>query len=1053
MKLKLTWLMTLFMAFVMQFSFAQEKTITGTVTSSAEGLPLPGVNVIVKGTSRGVQTDFDGNYSIKASEGETLVFSFVSMKSAEMLVGSSSTIDLAMAEDVAALDEVIVVAYGTQKKEAVVGAISTISAKTIETQQVTSPLRALQGAVAGVNLITAGGQPGSAPQIRIRGFASINSAQGPLIVLDGSPFNGNLNTISQDQIESITVLKDASSTSLYGSRGANGVILVTTKKGKLGKGAKITFRTQYGLSNPAVGLHDLVGTEDNLKLSWQAIRNNNQYTLGQNASVAGLNASNQLIGNLGYNPYNVANPIDANGNLVPGANLLWETDWEDELIREDVPRINHNLSISGGSDKTTYFFSLDYLKEDGPVITSDFERISTRLNLETQVNDWLKVGVNTSYSRSTSGNPNQVGTSTTQAIGWIYNVSSIFPAYARDGAGNLVNDASGNIFYDAGNGNGRPLGQPLNATRNINGGENILASILLGSESELRTNYVGNGFAEVTFLKNFKFNSRVSFENYMLDTHSFDDDIIGAASGVGGRVSKVRNLTTTLNAIQALNYSSSFGNHNLSVDAIMEAYSLDLDTFRAQATGLLPNQEELGDAANPEGSGGIRISERLNGYLGRVAYNYDNKYFVEGSIRRDGSSKFGSDFRWGTFYSVGASWAISNESFMDNIDAISYLKLRGSYGELGNNAGIGQFPYQFVFQGANANNIVLSPVEGIPTLLPPVDLPDPALVWEKTASTNIGIDFNIFNGAFSGSVDYYSKESIDLLYNVPAVNSTGVRTVFTNNGAVKNSGWEFSLNSQIFNKEDFGWSVGANFSLDKNEITELPQDEFINGSKLWKEGNSLFDFYIDEWAGVDPATGDALWYRDVLAADGVTVIGRDVTNDNSLATQYETGKSSLPDVQGGFNTNVRYKQFDLSVLFNFSLGAYLYDSDYSGLISGFATLGSGAHPDNFQAWQQPGDVTDFPRLTTANNNFNARSTRFLYKNDYVRLKALTLGYNIPTNGIERTGISKIRLFLQADNLFTWQSHEGIDPEQSFAGTTANRSPLQKTVTTGVIVEF
>ncbi|MGJ8547832.1 SusC/RagA family TonB-linked outer membrane protein [Winogradskyella wichelsiae] len=1050
MKLKLTWLLTLFMAFVMQFSFAQEKTVTGTITTADDGLPLPGASVIVKGTSKGQQTDFDGKFTVGVNQGDVLVISYVGMKTTEITIGAGSTYDVRLEQD-SALDEVVVVAYGTQKKEAIVGAVSVISASTIENQQVTSPLRALQGTVAGVNLITSGGQPGNNAEIRIRGFSSINSEAGPLIVLDGSPFNGNISSISQDQIESVSVLKDASSTSLYGSRGANGVILITTKKGKLNSKAKVTFRSQYGVSNPAVGLHDVVGTEDNLKLLWQATKNNNQYFLGQSAANAASNASNSIIGGLGYNPYNVANPIDANGNLVAGAELLWETNWEDELIRKEVPRINHNLSIAGGSEKTSYFFSVDYLSEDGPVITSDFERISTRLNLETQVNDWLKVGVNTSYSRSNSGNPDQTSGSTTQSIGWIYNVSSIFPVYARDASGALVRDTAGALYYDAGNANGR-LGQSLNATRNVNNGENILASLLLGSENEVRTNYVGNAFAEVKFLEDFTFNSRISFENYVFDSQSFDDDIIGAASSVGGRVSKSRNITNTLNAIQALNYSKGFGKHNLSVDAIMEAYELNLNTFSASATGLLPNQEELGNAANPESTGGIRISERINGYLGRVAYNYDNRYFLEGAIRRDGSSKFGSDFRWGTFYSVGGSWAISNESFMANVDAISSLKLRASYGELGNNAGIGQFPYQFIFGGTNANDITLSPVEGVPTLLPPTTLPDPALQWEKTASTNVGVDFNLWNSKFYGSVDYYSKESIDLLYSVPAVNSTGVSNVFTNNGAVKNYGWEFSLNSQIISNDKFAWSVGVNFSMDKNEITDLPQDEFLNGTKLWKEGNSLYDFYLDEWAGVDPATGDALWYYDVLDGDG-NVTGRDVTNDNNLADQYETGKSSLPDFQGGFNTNLSYKQFDLSMLFNFSVGAYLYDSDYSGLISGFSTPGSSAHPDNFKAWQQPGDITDFPRLTTANNNFNAASTRFLFKNDYVRLKALTLGYNLPTTAVEKVGFSKVRLFLQADNLLTWQSHDGIDPEQSFAGTTANRSPLQRTITTGVIIEF
>ncbi|MBV7270600.1 SusC/RagA family TonB-linked outer membrane protein [Winogradskyella luteola] len=1050
MKLKLTWLLTLFMAFVMQFSFAQEKTVTGTITTAEDGLPLPGASVIVKGTARGQQTDFDGKYSISVNTGDVLQISYVGMKTTEVTVGASNTYDVALKSD-NALEEVVVVAYGTQKKEAIVGAVSTLTSENIENQQVTSPLRALQGTVAGVNLLTSGGQPGNNPTIRIRGFSSINAAQGPLIILDGAPFNGNLNTISQDQIESLTVLKDASSTSLYGSRGANGVIVITTKKGRLNTKAKVTLRTQYGVSNPAVGLHDLVGTEDNLRLSWQAIRNNN-IALGQSAADAATNASTSLIGNFGYNPYNVPNPIDSNGNLVDGAQLLWETDWEDLLIRSDVPRVNHNLSITGGGESSSYFFSVDYLSEDGPVIESDFERIATRLNVQSQVNDWLQVGINTSFSRSRSGNPDQTSGSTTQAIQWIYSVSSIFPVYARDADGNIVLNSSGNRFFDAGNGNGGRLGQAFNATRNINGGENILASLLLGDETRIRTNFVGTAFAEAKFLKNFTFNSRFNYENFMFDSHSFNDDIIGAASTVGGRVSKTRNVTTTVNATQALNYTNSFGNHNISVDAIMEAYELTTDGLRTSATGFLPGQEELGNGTNPETFGGIRISQRINGYLGRLAYNYDNKYFVEGSIRRDGSSQFGSDFRWGTFYSVGASWVLTNETFMENVDWLDNFKIRASYGELGNNAGIGNFPYQFVFQGANPNNIVLSPVEGNPSLLPPTSLPDPNLVWEKTASTNIGIDFNIFRGAFSGSVDYYNKESIDLLYNVPAANSTGVVDVFTNNGAVRNYGWEFSLNSQIFNTDDFSWSVGANFSLDENEITELPQEQFINGTKLWKEGNSLFEFYMREWAGVDPSNGAALWYIDVTDTNG-DVIGRDVTSNYDQATLYETEKTSLPDIQGGFNTNLRYKQFDLSVLFNFSFGAYLYDSDYSGLINGFASLGSGAHPDNFKAWQQPGDITDFAVLTTGQNNANDRSTRFLFKNDYVRLKALTLGYNFSEKALEDIGISRIRLFLQADNLFTWQSHMGIDPEQNFAGTTNARSPLQRTITTGAIIEF
>ena len=346
----------------------------------------------------------EGNYSIKAKIGDVIVFSFVGMKSLEKTVRSYNNLSVIMKTD-NLLDEIIVVAYGEKRREAITGSVQVVDAGIIEAQQVTSPLRALQGSVAGVNLITSGGQPGSNPTINIRGVGSLNSSTQPLIVLDGAPYSGNLNAISQDQIESISVLKDASSASLYGSRAANGVILITTKRGKRNTATKVSIRSQYGISNQAVGIHDLVNQRDNMKLSWQAIRNNNQYTLGQTSAVAATNASNQLIPTLGYNPFSVNNPIDNSGNLVGGANLLWNTKWEDVLLRENVQRVNHSLNVSGGSENSNYSLSLDYLNEEGPVIISDFERISLRAAIDTDVNDWFKVGVTSGYSRSYSNNP------------------------------------------------------------------------------------------------------------------------------------------------------------------------------------------------------------------------------------------------------------------------------------------------------------------------------------------------------------------------------------------------------------------------------------------------------------------------------------------------------------------------------------------------------------------------------------------------------------------------------------------------------------------------
>ncbi|WP_299124912.1 TonB-dependent receptor [uncultured Winogradskyella sp.] len=1055
MKVKNYGLVLLYLFLGIQMGFAQEKIITGTVTTASDGFPLPGANVIIKGTSRGVQSDFDGKYSITTSVGDILVFSYVGQKTVEITVATANVIDVSMESD-NELDEVIVVAYGTQKKEAIVGSVAVVSSETLEKQQVTSPLRVLQGTVAGINLITAGGQPGNNPNFVIRGFGSFNGANSPLIVIDGAPFTGNLNTISQDQIESISVLKDASSASLYGSRAANGVVLITTKRGKKNTKTSVRVRTQYGISNPAVGIHDIVNSEDYLKLMWSALRNDNLYNSGQLSTDAANNASNNLIPTLGYNPYSQNNPVGPDGNLIQGANLLWDTDWEDAVLREDVPRINHNINISGGTENTNYFFSVDYLSEDGPVIKSDFERIASRVGLDTQVNDWLKLGITSGYSRSYSNNPDQTSGSTTQAISWIYNVNGIYPLFVRDANGSLILDDNGNTIYDLGNGNGRPIGQPVNFNRPTNQGENILASILLGSEQRIRTNFLGSAYAEMKFLNNFTFRTTLNYENFVFDSHSFNDDEIGAASNVGGRVSKARNVTTGLNAVQALNYKTTLGDkHSISFDVIFEANTTTADTFRASATGFLPGQEELGNGTVAESFGGFRTERRIVSSLGRLAYNYDSRYFIEGSFRQDKSSQFNEDFNTGEFFSIGGSWNVSNESFMEDLDWLNSLKLRASYGELGNiSIPGGFFPTSFLFGGANFGGVVISPVEGQPANLPSGTLPDPSLQWETSTNFNLGMDFTIFNGALRGTVEYFKRRSEDLIQDITATPSPGVPTVRANAGIIENSGWEVTLNSNILSKNDFSWSVGGNFSLLKNEIIQVSPftDRQVQGTKLWAPGNSLFEFFIREWAGVNPANGDALWYQDVLDANG-NVTGRAVTNDYDQATRYETGKESLPDIQGGFNTNLRYKQFDLSALFNFSLGGYLLDTDYSGLVNNFDAVGASAHPDNFNAWSQPGDITDFPRLTTSNNNFNSQSTRWLFKNDYVRLKSLTVGYNLPQVALEDIGLSSVRVYFQGDNLLTWQTHGGIDPEQAFNGLTANRSPLQRTFTFGTLIEF
>jgi TonB-linked SusC/RagA family outer membrane protein len=1037
MKTKFNGILTLILALLVQITFAQEKTISGTVTD--ESGPLPGVNVIIKGTNNGTQTDFDGKYSIKAKSGDVIVFSFVGMATVEKTVGSAVVINTTMTAN-NLLEEVVVVAYGSQTKKSIVGSVAIVESDVIEKQQVTSVTTALQGSVPGVNIISSGGQPGDNASIRIRGIGSINAEQEPLIVVDGAAYNGNLNSISPDQIESLSVLKDASSTALYGSRGSNGVILITTKKGKLNSPVKISLKSSMGVADQAVKYHDLIDSDTFMKYSWEAIKNTNQYVNGDSAANAAINASDDLVSALGYNPYGVANPVDANGNLVT-TTKLWDTDWADYLFNNAAIRSEHSLAISGGGENTTYYVGANYLNQEGSIKTSEFERISTRVNVDTKVNDWFNIGFNTSYTTSTQNYPTQEGTAYQSATQWLFTVPSIYPLYRTDNNGALILDNFGNPTYDYGN----YAGQATNGSRPALSGENAVGALYNYDVLRDRDNFTANGYAKINFTEELSFKTNLSYEKYIYDAFDYVHSEYGYAASVGGRVSQDRDLTTTINLINQLNYTKSFGDHNLSVDAIHEAYKLKISGLGAQGVGFLPNVKVLNGSTTPEGVSGYLTEERLESFLGRASYNFKNRYYLEGAFRTDGSTRFDESVRWGNFYSVGGSWVISDEEFFGSNNTVTFLKLKASYGELGNNRGIGYFPYLQLFEtGWNE-------LDNTGVLLGGVA--DPLLKWEKTSSTNIGLDFRLFSDKISASVDYYSKESVDLIYDQPLAPSTGNESIKTNVGSVKNYGWEFSINSNNFRTDDFEWSTGLNFSFDKNEITELTQDGFINGTKRWEVGKSLYEFYIQEWAGVNPDNGYGMWYKDVLDTNGDPTGEKETTETYSEASRNYTGKTSLPDVIGGLSNYVRYGNFDMNILFNFSFGAYVYDSTYAALMAGFESPGRSASPDLINRWQNPGDVTDIPLFLQSNNDFNSTSTRFLFKNDYVRLKALNIGYNLPEDVISKFGVSKLRLYFQGDNLATFQSHKGLDPEQSISGTTNNRSYNQRIMSFGINLEF
>lgn len=950
------------------------------------------------------------------------------------------------------IEEVVVVAFGKQKKEAIVGSVTSVDEKVLKTQQAPSVVSSLQGSAPGVNVITSGGQPGDNPSIFIRGIGSINASTQPLIVLDGVPFNGNINSISQDQVESMTVLKDASSTSLYGSRAANGVIVITTKSGRKNRKPSFEITSLVGVSTPAVKLYDKLNAADYMKYSWLALKNSKKYKINPTTKVlelnpaytdalAGTEASQQLISTLGYNPYNVDTPIDANGNLVDGASLLWDTDWENSIINKAAFKQEHRFNVSGGDENTNYFFSADHLDMDGSVKSSNFTRSGIRLNIDSNVKTWLKVGLRSAYNASQQTYPVQSGSTYSSNIQWINSVANIYPVYRRDASGNLIYDSFGNTIFDYG-ANGLGLNQQRPLFENANA-----AGALFNNKSTIRRyNVLANGYAEASINDYLSLKSQLGYEQYVLDSYDYTHYLVGDAASVGGRVAQERTLGKTVNFTNSLNYDRNFGKHGLNAQGIFEVYQFTYDYLQARGTGFLPNVYVLNGSTKPEGVGGYVNRERMVSYLGRLAYNYDNKYFVEGSFRRDGSTKFSPDTRWGNFFSVGASWVLSRENFLRDNRIVNNLKLRGSYGELGNNQGIGYFPYLTMF------NTGYNQLDQTGILLGNVS--DYLLTWEKTASTNVGLDFGLFKNRITGNVDYFEKESIDLIYDKPLPLSTGNSAIKTNVGSVKNYGWEVNLNTINLKSDNFLWRSNINLSFIKNKITELTQKSFQNGTKRWEVGRSLYDFYIPVWKGVDAATGMGKWQTKTTDANGNVTYGETF---NYAVANVEANKeyvgSSLPDVTGGFSNYFRVGNFDLNALINFSFGSYMYDYSYAALMNGFSRPGYQQAADIKNAWTETNTNSSVPILLQTQNDNASTSTRFLFKNDYVRLKSLTLGYNIPKEMISDFGANDLRLFLQADNLWTWQSHKGIDPEQSVSGTTDNRSYLLKTISLGITLGF
>ncbi len=1029
-----------------QFVLAQNKTITGNVISVEDGDPIPGVNIVVKGSIIGTISDLQGNYTIQSPSDESiLVFSYIGMTTQEIIVGTQSKIDVVMEPNLSQLSEIVVVAYGAQSKQALTGSIGVVEKEAIENQQILSIGRALQGTTPGVNVITGSGQPGQNPTIRIRGISSVNASAEPLIVLDGIVFNGNLNSISPGEIESINVLKDASASALYGSRAANGVLLITTKTGSKTGDVKIDFNASYGISSRAIPEYDFLNADEYMQLAWEALKFEGEELQEPNP---GQYASDNLIGNLKYNPYGVANPIDANGNLVSGTSLLWETDWESELSRDKAMRQDYSLSFSGGNEKTQYFIYGGYVNQEGQIITSKFERINTRLNLESKLKPWLKIGTKSSFSYSDQNFPRQAANSFSNTIQYIRSMSNIYPVYMRDENGQQILDQQGNPEFDFGE---NQQGRTVNVNRPVLQPSNLVASTYLNDLQRQRYYTNLNGYLDITFLKDFSIRSNISYEMYLFDRFDYDNPENGDGQNVKGRIQRQKNITNAWTWFNQLNYDKTFGKHYINASFITEAYNYKYEYLNAQKTGFpFSGLKEFNSAASLEDISGYTDQHRIFSLLGRASYNYAGRYYAEFAMRSDESSKFSPQSRQGSFTSFGASWVLSNESFFTNVSTISLLKIRASYGEIGNNK----------ILDSNGAEVYFPYVSSFETGYDDLDnsgvffnsLANNTISWEKVNTLNIAVDFGILNDRITGSFEWYDKTTTGMLFNRPLARSVGYPIVQENIGDVKNTGVEILLNSVNISRDKFEWNTGFNISFEKNELIKLPQEEIIDGSKRLKVGTSVYEFYIEDWAGVDPEDGAAMWYMDEMDNDG-NIIGRITTKDYDEADRYELG-SALPKVRWGFSSNMRFSGFDFSFVLAASHGGKVLDYDYAGLMNGFNNMGYQMSKDILNRWQQSGDVTDVPRLNTGNSNVDARSSKYLVDNSYVRLRNVTLGYSLSPDIFNNSEVFRsLRIFLQADNYWTWSKNGGLDPEVNIQGTTNNRSSIFKTFSFGLNLGF
>lgn len=1061
MKRKLTLFLALFFMGI-GLVMAQSQ-VRGTVVDES-GEPVIGASVQLKSDkSKGAITDMNGVFTISAPTGGTLIISYVGLKTQE--VSASNNMKVTMVADSELLDDVVVVAYGTVKKQSMVGAQSSVTSKQLEKRPITNVSNALSAAAPGIQVTTSSGQPGASAGIRIRGFGSINASSAPLYVVDGSIYGGNISDIAAQDIQSISILKDAAATSLYGSSAGNGVILITTKSGSMSDKGKprFTFTTNVGVSKRGMAEYEKVDAMQYYPLRWQQWFNDYKYNRKLNDEQAAYWANYDVLEDLKYQPYKginsyitfdeatngwkpTTNPngpdtfpliVMPNGTLNPEVNgLLWGDDMNwDEALFHAGSRQEYVLSGGLNTDKMKSYMSLSYLGEDGYKRYSSLNRYSARMNLSYDITKWLNVGTNTSIVRGHSESPKtSTGSYSSNAFNFMSAVAPIYPIHQHNADGTYILDGAGNKMFD------------YNPLRPYFGKFNPAYEQTIDKAYSDRDAITSRTFAAINLYKGLTFRTNLAYDLFRSTAKRRYNNIMGDQPQGMLSIDNSRYSTITFN--QLLEYETALGGGDHQINALLghESYKYLVESSSsAKDKMFLLGLDEMSNLVNMTDVSSSTNNYRKEGYFGRLNYGFRDLYNLSASYRYDGSSRFAPQRRWGHFWSVGAGWNISNESFMASTsDWLNLLKLRASIGQTGNDAISTYYAYQTLFSLGtnNLDNIGLRVA----------NLGNPELVWEKQTAYDLALEFGLFN-RLTGTLELFNKESDDLLFAFPLPTSTGVGSIDKNLGKIKNYGLEIELRYNVINTKDWNWTVGMNGTIFKNKIVRLPEENrelgIESGTKKWMEGTSIYDFYLNEYIGVDPADGLAMYridnerYPDQADPTNPAFVG--VEKEGEKATWTKDGRfikkhycgTAIPDLYGGFSTELTYKNFDFAVQFAYQLGGKVYDSGYQGLMGRRLKRGSAMHVDMLNAWRNPGDVTNVPRLDVISTNYdNETSDRYLTSGTSLMLKSVSLGYTLPSKWLKPIDLSSARISIIGENLFLLSKRKGLNPMANYSGVSS-----------------